>query len=197
MKRYTVLFVLMLTIVFCSSAKKDINAWKSEKNLDQQYIVFKNNLNFWNGSYFLDESQLNQFYDAITDSIFVLEKTVQEKESQINSLQNELDSKIIEVEEIQKQLNKSIKLENSIDVFGMNINKNVYSFSMYIFILGVLILAGFVFLMFKRSNTVTIRTKKDYNEIKEEFEVHKKNSLDRYTKMNMELHKTRMELNKK
>jgi hypothetical protein len=42
-----------------------------------------------------------------------------------------------------------------------------------------------------------VRTKKEYDELKEEYGVHKKNALDRYTKMNMELLKTRLELNKK
>jgi hypothetical protein len=51
--------------------------------------------------------------------------------------------------------------------------------------------------MYNRSNKVTVRTKKDYDELKEEFEVHKKDSLERYTKINMELHHTRLQLKKK
>lgn len=79
----------------------------------------------------------------------------------------------------------------------MQINKNVYSFSMYFFILGVLVITAIVLLIFKRSNAVTARTKKEYEELKEEYEIHKKNALECYTKMNMELHKTRLELKKR
>jgi hypothetical protein len=115
----------------------------------------------------------------------------------MKSLQTELKSNVTQTETIQTELDESIKNQDSISFFGMQINKNVYSYSMYAFILGVLVLAGIVFLLFKRSNAITVRTKKEYNELKEEYEVHKKNALDRYTKMNMELHKTRMELNRK
>lgn len=187
----------MVSISLISFAKKDIHAWKSEKNLNQQYSVFKENLNFWSGSYFLEELQLDQFYNAVSDSIAVLEKKVVDGKSQVIRLQNDLNAKIKQTEEIQNELNASITRENSISVLGMNVNKSVYTFSLYMFILGVLVLSGFVFLLYKRSNIITRRINNDYNELKEEFEIQKKNSLERYTKINMELHKTRLELNKK
>ena len=197
MKRFTLLLFLLIFTTLLSFAKKDVNAWKNEKNLNQQYSVFKKNLNFWNDSYFLTEYQLNQFYNALRDSITVFENEVLDNKSNILLLQNELNEKTQETEKIQTELDGSIKRENSIRVFGMNINKTGYSLTMYLVILGVLALAGIVFLLYKRSNNITRHTKKEFNELKEEFEIHKKNSLDRYTKMNMELHKTRMALNKK
>ena len=197
MKRFTLLLFLLIPITLLSFAKKDVNAWKNEKTLNQQYSVFKKNLNFWNDSYFLTEYQLNQFYNALRDSITVFENEVLDNKSNILLLQNELNEKKQETEKIQTELDGSIKRENSIRVFGLDINKTVYSLTMYLVILGVLALAGVVFLLYKRSNKITRHTKKEFNELKEEFEIHKKNSLDRYTKMNMELHKTRMALNKK
>jgi len=197
MKRFTILLFLLISITIISFAKKDVNAWKNEKTMNQQYSIFKKNLNYWNGSYYLKELQLNQFYNAVHDSISVLEREVLDSKNRVISLQNELNSKIEEAGNIQAELNASIKRENSIRVFGMNLNKSVYSLSMYIFILGVLVLAAMVFLLYKRSIAVTLRTKSEFKELKEEFEIHKKNSLERYTKMNMELHKTRMKLNEK
>ena len=197
MTRFTLLLILLISVTSTSFAKKDINAWKNEKTLNKQYVVFKKNLNFWNDSYFLKEAQLTEFYNALTDSISVLQKEVLDNKNQVLSLQNELNARIEEVEKIQIELNESIKQVNSIRVFGMIVNKTVYSLTMYLFILGVLVLAGIVFLLYKRSNKITRYTKNEFNELKEEFEIHKKNSLDRYTKMNMELHKTRMALNKK
>uniref|UniRef100_UPI003216801B hypothetical protein n=1 Tax=uncultured Draconibacterium sp. TaxID=1573823 RepID=UPI003216801B len=197
MKRFAVLILFVTFVSLVSLAQKNVNAWKSENNLEQQYEIFKNNVNFWNGSYFMKPQQLDEFYKAVSDSIALLEKNMNEDHARILSLKKELSSNKSKTEELQSKLDESIKNQNSIKVLGMQINKNVYSFSMYAFILGVLVLAGIVFMLFKRSNTITVRTKKEYEELKEEFEIHKKNSLDRYTKMNMELHKTRMELQKK
>ncbi|WP_347840086.1 hypothetical protein [uncultured Draconibacterium sp.] len=196
MKKVAVFIVLMVVSVVVVVAKKDINAWKQEPTLEKQYEVFKLNLNFWNGSYFLKEDQLNDFYGALTDSIAGLDNNLQQKLSQIQKLNSELSSRDGQITSLQQQLDESLKLQNSIGVMGMNINKSAYSVSMYLFIAAVLVLAGFVFLLYKRSIAVTKRTKKEYLELKEEYEVHKKNALDRYTKINMELHKTRLELKK-
>lgn len=197
MRRFTLIIILVVSFTVNSFAKKDTNAWKNEKNLEQQFSVFKQNLNFWSGSYFMKPEQLDQFYGSLRDSSAVFEKRNADDQNQIKSLQTELRANTAQTKEIQSKLDESIKNQDSISVLSMQINKSVYSFSMYAFILGVLVLAGIVFMLFKRSNTITKHTKKEYDELKEEFEVHKKNALDRYTKMNMELHKTRLELNKK
>ena len=195
MKRFTVLLVLLVSISIFTSAK-DTNAWKSEKNLDQQYSVFKENLNFWNGSLFLKEPVLDEFYRAVTDSISALDKEILNNEKQIMSLQNESNTKTSQLEETQGKLDESIKLQNAISVLGFDMNKSAYTFFMWMLTLGLAVLAAIVFLLYKRSNKITIHTKTEYKELKEEFEQYKKNSMDRYTRLNTELHETRMELKK-
>nr|WP_320021347.1 hypothetical protein [uncultured Draconibacterium sp.] len=195
MKRIFAVVVLVL-VVFNTFAKKDVNAWKQEQSLASQYEVFKENLNFWNGSYFLKEVQLDDLYNALTDTIGVLEKSAEQKDAKIRDLNSEISSKAAQMNTLQEELDESLKLQNSIVFLGMKIDKSAYSVTMYLLIAGVLVLAGFVFLLYKRSLSVMRRTKKDYEELKEEYETHKKNALERYTKMNMELHQTRLELKK-
>ena len=195
MKRIFAVVVLVL-VVFNTFAKKDVNAWKQEQSLASQYEVFKENLNFWNGSYFLKEVQLDDLYNALTDTIGVLEKSAEQKDAKIRDLNSEISSKAAQMDTLQEELDESLKLQNSIVFLGMKIDKSAYSVTMYLLIAGVLVLAGFVFLLYKRSLSVMRRTKKDYEELKEEYETHKKNALERYTKMNMELHQTRLELKK-
>lgn len=197
MKKILTLIVVLTSFSSVLYAKKDINAWKSEQKLETQYEVFKENLNFWSGNYFLSGNQLDAFFGAMTDTISGLEKQLAQSENKINQQKKELTGKQQLIDETQGKLDESIKLQNSITVLGMNINKSVYSTVMYLFILGVLVLAGFVYLLFKKSHKVTQQTRKEYEELKLEYEEHKKTALDRYTKINMELHKTRLELQKK
>jgi hypothetical protein len=198
MKRFTLILVLVVMAVLSAVAqKKDTGAWKNETNLDAQFRVYKKNVNFWNGSYFMKPELLDEFHAAIMDSVKMYETTIISNKTQISSLQKELAQNAAVTKETQAKLDESIKLQNAITVFGLPIEKTTYAVILYSIILGLLVLTGVVFLMFKRSNTVTVNTKKEYAELKEEFEAHKKSSLDRYTKMNMELHKTRLELNKK
>ena len=197
MKKYILLSVVVFSLSLSALAKKDTNAWKNEKNLEQQYSVFKENLNFWNGNYFMSERQLNEFYGALTDSISVMENQITEKANRVSALQNELNSTNKQLENTKAELDTSIKNQNAISVFGMNVEKTVFTLIMSVIILGLLAFLGIVFMLYRRSNKVTVHTKKEYEELKEEFEVHKKYALERYTKINMELHHTRMELNKR
>lgn len=196
MKRLLFLTILFTALIFDTFAK-DTNAWKQEKSLEQQYEVFKENLNFWSGNYFMSPTQLDQFHGAMTDTIARLQKEVNNGLSKIDQQKQELAAKQTLVNETQQKLDESIRDQNSINVLGARINKSVYSTVMYLFIVGVLVLAGVMYMMFQRSHKITRQTKKEYDELKAEYEEHKKVALDRYTKINMELHKTRLELQKK
>lgn len=188
---------LFITIFLTSFAKKDTNAWKKETTLEQQYSVFKKNLNFWNGSLFLKEDLLNEFYSSLSDTINNQKKLLKEKQAKINDLKTDSNSKDTKIKETEAKLEKSVKFQNSISFFGMNINKHVYSIILFLIIAGALFLAGFVFLLYKKSLSTTQKLRKDYDELKEEYEAHKKSALERYTQTNMELHRTRLELKKK
>jgi ABC-type multidrug transport system fused ATPase/permease subunit len=195
MKKYILLLVMLFPLSLSSFAK-DIHAWKNETSLERQYEVFKENLNFWNGNYFLNETQLNEFYRALTDSIAALENEIGDKAETVNTLRSELNTTNQQLENAKAELETSIKNQNAISVFGQNIDKSIYTLFMSLFILALLVFLGIVFLLYRRSNVVTVRTKKDLSELKQEFEIHKKNALERYTKINMELHRTRMEKNR-
>lgn len=197
MKKSIILSMLMFTLSFTSFAQKDINAWKSEQNLEQQYAVFKKNLAYWDGKYILNERQLNDFYSAFRDTVSSLENETVAKANKIDALQNELNATNSQLEDTKAELETSIKNQNAIEVMGMQLEKGVYTMFISLLILALLVALGVVYMLYKRSNKVTVNAKKDYEELKEEFEVHKKNALERYTKINTELHNTRMELNKR
>lgn len=194
MKTKILLFLIVL-FVSATTLAKDTNAWKKEETLEQQYQVFKKNLNYWNKSYFMSENQLNEFYNALSDSVGVLENEIQMKAGKIDELQNDLRSTQQQLANTNTKLDASVKSKNSIEVFGLNMEKDVYTLIMSMIILALLIALGVLFLLFKRSHTITRKTREDYNGLKEEFEIHKKNSLKRYTTINTELHNTRMALN--
>lgn len=194
MKQIIIMPVLLVCLSVTAFAQKDINAWKSETNLEQQYEVFKENLNFWDGRYFLTNAQLDEFYNALSDSVAVLENEITAKASRIDTLENELAQTNQNLEETRSELETSIENRNSITILGLNVGKGAYTFVMTIIILALLALLGFLFMLYNRSHSVTAKTKKDYEDLKEEFETHKKNALDRYTKINTELHHTRMKL---
>lgn len=194
MKQIITLSVLLIGLSATTFAQKNINAWKSEPNIEQQYEVFKENVNFWDGKYFMTPPQLDAFYNALSDSVAVLEDEIETRAIRINDLEAELDSTNQELNNTKADLDRSIQNRNTISMFGQDIEKSIYTVTMSMIILALLAVLGVLFILYKRSNKITTRTKKDYEDLKQEYETHKKKSLDRYTKINTELHHTRMKL---
>jgi len=197
MKRITAILILLISVSFVYAEIKDFDAWKAEKSIEQQYTVFKKNLNLWKNYYYLSEPQLNQFFNAMSDTISGIKNEVFERRNQVKLLQNEINLKNQEIIEIQAKLENSVRNQNSVKVLGVYVSKGMFSLTMYILILAVLAFSGIIFTLFSRSNKLTKRIKADYNDLKQEFEIHKKNALERYVKINTELTKARFELNKK
>lgn len=194
MKRTIILGILIIGLSVPTFAQKDINAWKSEPTVEQQYEVFKENVNFWEGKYFMTPPQLDAFYNALSDTLTQLENEIAARASRINELEAELEAANRQLGNIRAELETSIENRNTISMFGQNVDKNIYTVTMSMIILALLAVLGVLFILFRRSNEITIRTKKDYEDLKQEFDDHKKMALERYTKINTELHHTRMKL---
>lgn len=197
MKKFITLLILFASTSLMSFAKKDVNAWKSEKSLSQQFITFKENLKYWNNNYYLTDSQFNEFFKAVNDSVAVMEKKVLEGKNQIKELQDDLNSKIRETEEIQAKLDNLIEHKNAINIAGTYVSTRMYLTTLYILIFTFVIISVIAFIFYNKSNNITKRVKKDYLDLKEEFEIHKKNALERYVKINTELTRARQELNRR
>lgn len=85
-----------------------------------------------------------------------------------------------------EQLKETTRSKNSIRVIGIELNKATYNSIMFIIICSLMLLLLVGFLVFKRNRTITLNTKKEFSELKTEFEAYRnKARLDR-EKMSMD-----------
>ncbi len=146
----------------------------SSSNNYQEYKVIK-------------KTALNSIKKTILDTISELEnslnksnKTIAEKSEEIAILQENL-------KEINKSLKQVTNEKDRFSFFGLLINKELYSILLWGIIAVLLIGLFVIFGMFKQANKITIKTKTDIQEIEEEFENHRKTSLEREQKIKREL----------
>lgn len=104
------------------------------------------------------------------------QKLVQTKESRLDSISSQL-------EKAKQELSVITKEKNSFRFLGILMSKQAYNSLLWLIILGLAALMVVFALLFKRSNFVTSQTKKDLDELKVEFEVFRKRSLEREEKM--------------
>jgi hypothetical protein len=99
--------------------------------------------------------------------------------SRIDSLNNSLNVTKEELKEISRT-------KNSMSIFGIKLDKIAYNSIMWTIVAGLVFLLVVGYLTFKRNRVITLNTKKELKELREEFEEYrKKTRLDR-EKMSMD-----------
>ena len=182
------LFYLLLTNVF---SQKNIEAWKSEKNLESQYSSLKDNASKWNGFIMIKEPQLNEFHKSIIDSVNSLEKIILTGNTNLANAKKEKSTLSTELLETKGKLEASLLKEKEMTTLGMAVDKNVFPTVVYSIILGVILLCLIAFFLFFRSNSVTKEIEHRYQKLTEELKEQKTKALERESKLARELQNER------
>ncbi len=104
----------------------------------------------------------------------------------INSgLNRKVDSLNASLGSLKQNLDDMTKTKNSISIAGIEINKSAYNGVVWTIILVLLGILALGFMIFKRNISVTNRTRKDYEDLKREFEAYRKASREAREKMSM------------
>ena len=148
-------------------------------------------------NYVQEKTKIYEDYRAIREDIFQQIKrnsldSLQAARVEISGLKmvtasrnRTIDSLNSSLESTGKKLEEVTSSKNSIQVLGIAIKKRTYNSLMWLIIT---ILAGILvtgFLSFKRNLIVTINTKKEFEDLKKEFEAYRKASREAREKMSM------------
>lgn len=127
--------------------------------------------------------------DAAKLDIAILNSELTERNVEIETLNSDLSR-------AQNERDQAIRTKDSFTLLGMEMNKGVYSTVLWIIILGLALFGTIMFLLFKRAHVVTSQTQKELEQLKEEFEEHKKSSREKYEKLVVSHHNEIMKLKK-
>ncbi len=159
----------------------------AQDNLNGQYQKLKEKANNYQDFKVMDETALDAFWKGVQDSVKATKRQLAGAQQQINSQQAQLT-------QVRRQL-KAKETENQRDnyacsrvpVLGIEMDKHGYatfSYFAYAALLGVL---GFMFFRYQSSNRVTVSTRKDYGEAKQQMETYQKKLLETQTALGREL----------
>jgi hypothetical protein len=114
------------------------------------------------------------------DQVGIVNKQLTEQKASIDELNTQLTTS-------QAELQEALDMKESFTFLGMYIQKSTYNTMMW----GIVILLGVSLLIFvyrfKRNYSVTAEVKQNLAEIREEFELHRRNTLERERKLNRKL----------
>jgi hypothetical protein len=148
-------------------------------------------------NYINDKTRIYEEYRAIREDMFQMikrnsldslnaaKKVIAGLQKNVEDLNVTIDSLKASLVSVQANLDQMTKTKNSINLLGIEINKIAYNAVMWIIIA---ILAGMLavgFMIFKRNHVVTSHTRKEFDDLKREFEAYRKASREAREKMSM------------
>ncbi|MGZ2368359.1 hypothetical protein ACXR6G_01055 [Ancylomarina sp. YFZ004] len=126
---------------------------------------------------------LNKFESGFVDSLNAIRKDYLASEKLVGERNRTIKSLELELKENKDALTTIKGEKDSMFLLGIQMSKASYSLFIWSLVGGLLLLTGFFFLLFKRSNSVTKETQVRLDEVREEFDTHRKTALVREQKL--------------
>ena len=105
--------------------------------------------------------------------------TINELALHTRMLDRRIDSLNRSLEAVNNKLTAATRTKDSIRVLGMEVNKITYNTVMWILLAAAAFLLVAGYLSFRRNRIVTVRTNKDLEDLKAEFEAYRQKSQGR------------------
>lgn len=123
----------------------------------------------------------------VLDSLKNSKNTILEKENLLKKERENILKLNASLNKTKSDLDEALKKENSISLFGTQVSKIVYNLTLWIIIITLSLLLAFFVFKFSRSNILTKKAKENLEDVEQEFESHRKKSIEREQKLRRQL----------
>jgi len=146
-------------------------------------------------NYIHERTRIYENYRAIREDIFQKMKTnsmdsltaakrnINELDRLLTRSNTGIDSLNSDLQKTKEDLDLAIKDKNSLTFLGINMSKVLYNTIMWSVIIALGVILILVFLTYFRNRTITVQTRKDLEETREEFDTYRITSRERYEKL--------------
>ena len=135
----------------------------------------------------ISKEKYQQLKQNVLDSINTLEAEISKNNNVIEKNNIEINKTKKELDLTKQNLSSSISRENSIAFFGMQLSKSTYNLLLWSIIILLIAALGYFIFKFSRSNVLTKEAQDNLIEVEQEFETHRKKSLEREQKLRRQL----------
>jgi len=130
---------------------------------------------------------LEKLQTNILDSIKGYQSTIQELKTTLQENKMQIDDLNQRLTTTKADFDRAVEEKDSFSMFGMLLHKNLYNNLVWGIIILLLIILVISYFRFKRSHQVTAETKQSLEDLREEFDLHRRNTLERERKLNRQL----------
>ena len=180
MSRLLVRFYIISAIVLAGTARSncqnEVPEVLKQGTISEQLKYLDEHTKIYDNYRAIREDMFRNISKNTLDTLTKAKKRINGLILHTTSLDNQIDSLKKSLEASNNELLKVSNTKNSISVLGLEVNKKTYNGVMWILLAVLVLLLIIGFLTFRLNRTITLRTKKDLNELQEEFEAYRTKS---------------------
>lgn len=184
--RYFVLIVSLVAFFGQVSGQRPLPDELLNNSIEEQINYLEERTRIYENYRAIREDMFQKINSNVLDSLRTYKDEIAGLNNHINVLNGKNDSLVFSLEETETSLQEMTRTKNEISVFGLSFNKTVYNTVTWAVIAALLVLLILGYLVFKRNRSVTVSTKNEIRELKDEFEEYRQKSRLAREKMTME-----------
>jgi len=155
--------------------------------LSEEFERLKKKSNSYNEYKVIKKNSLDQFWALVLDSMNFDKEIIKRNQNEIASLQDQIEELKVSLEDTKALYEESEAINDSIGFFGAQISKATYNTIVWVIIFILLGSTLGLFYLYKNSNIVTVKTKREFKQLQGEYEEHKKKAQEKQIKLKREL----------
>ena len=182
--------IMLKKIVFFASIilfSLNLNAQENDNSIKNQFNGVIEKSNSYQEFKVIEKTKINKLRKNVLDSIARLEQKVVDANSKIKDQENTITAVSNDLKITQENLTISEGKEDGMNFFGIATKKTTYNLVLWSIIGILLFLLILLFYKFKNSHLITKEINLKLSEIEEEFDVHRKKSLEQQQQLSRKL----------
>jgi len=193
MKRISIIALFTCTTLSITTYAQNTPELEKPQNslnggtIESQFDYLNSASNNWQEYKVVKKANLDKIKSNIMDSLKVFKDQIIEKNDKINAQKSKIDELNTGIQSAENELKYALEAKDSFSILGLQVYKTTYSTIMWSVIIALSCGLAFFILRYSKSHKVITETRKDLMETKEEFEAHRKNTLERERKLKRQL----------
>jgi hypothetical protein len=179
--RTLILFACLISLsVFPTRSQYTLPESLETGTLREQYDYLNERTRIYNDFRAIREDMFQKIRANSLDSLRAVKNALVKLNGQLNESNARIEALQEEIQETNEKLDEAIRNRDRIFFLGIPMNKVLYNSILWAIIAGLAFLSGILFLANKRLLVTSRRNKRDLEETREEFELHRKQSREKY-----------------
>lgn len=176
-------FVLITNIVFAQDKKDEMESNSIEMKFEELYKKSSSYQKYK----VIDKIAYSELKQNVLISLKNLEDAIDNEKKNVTKLNHESTKLNNEIKSLKEKLDTSIAQENKISFLGIDLNKINYNIITWSIISILITSLMFFIYKYKDSSSITKKTQITFDEIEQEFALHKKKSIEKEQQLRRKL----------